>query len=184
MIAGTAAVVADGDENFLPFFPAISHVRILCFGLKMKKGNRNVSWVAASAVLLVLVLVLVLGSSRVAEVVLEIVDGGFFGQRKYWLVLCSLLLPRLLLHVLKMGFGRLDFGFGFGLGIVDIDDDSSVEDPDSDPWSAFPVPAFDREDLFWLMGFFCFCSFLTTFFHFAVVVVVLLLLLCLLLPPL
>lgn len=89
MIAGTAAAVAvaaDGDENFLPFFPAISHVRILGFGLKKmkKEKNRNVFCAAAAgaAVVPVPVLSLVLGPyltlNRIAEKVVD--EVGLFGE--------------------------------------------------------------------------------------------------------
>lgn len=86
MIAGTAAAVAvaaDGDENFLPFFPAISHVRILGFGLKKmkKEKNRNV-FCAAAAAAAVPVLLLVLGPyltlNRIAEKVVD--ELGLFGE--------------------------------------------------------------------------------------------------------
>lgn len=86
MIAGTAAAVAvaaDGDENFLPFFPAISHVRILGFGLKKmkKEKNRNV-FCAAAAAAAVPVLLLVLGPyltlNRIAEKVVD--EVGLFGE--------------------------------------------------------------------------------------------------------
>lgn len=50
-----AAAAEVGGGNFLPFFLAISHVRSLADGMKRKKENTSVFWVAEDVVVVVVV---------------------------------------------------------------------------------------------------------------------------------
>lgn len=54
--AAAAVEVGGGGENFLPFSLAISHVRSLPVGLKMKKGSRSVSLVAGMFLVVLLLI--------------------------------------------------------------------------------------------------------------------------------